>query len=97
MAEHFALLYDLVPDYLERRGDFRQEHLALAQQAAARGELLLGGAFAAPADGAMLLFRAADAKAVEAFAQNDPYVKNGLVRSWRVRPWTVVVGALAGA
>jgi uncharacterized protein YciI len=43
------------------------------------------------------VFRAADAKAVEAFAQADPYVKNGLVRSWRVRPWTVVVGALAGA
>ncbi len=97
MAQHFALLYDLVPDYLERRGAFRQEHLALAQQAAARGELLLGGAFAEPADGALLVFRAADAKAVEAFVQSDPYVKNGLVRSWRVRPWTVVVGALAGA
>jgi uncharacterized protein YciI len=30
--------------------------------------------------------------AAEAFAAADPYVRNGLVTSWRVRPWTVVVG-----
>ena len=29
---------------------------------------------------------------VEAFAQADPYVRNGLVREWRVREWNVVVG-----
>ncbi|MGH9535039.1 MAG: YciI-like protein [Terriglobales bacterium] len=94
MANHFALLYDLVPDYLERRGAFRGQHLALAQEAARRGELLLGGAFAEPADGALLLFRANDVAAVEAFARADPYVEHGLVTRWRIRPWTVVVGTL---
>ena len=29
---------------------------------------------------------------VEAFAASDPYVRNGLVREWRVREWNVVVG-----
>ncbi|MHA7237949.1 YciI-like protein, partial [Burkholderia pseudomallei] len=27
--------------------------------------------------------------------QADPYVANGLVKRWRVRPWTVVIGKLA--
>jgi len=28
----------------------------------------------------------------EDFARTDPYVLNGLITSWRVRPWTVVAG-----
>ena len=31
----------------------------------------------------------------ERFAAEDPYVKNGLVKNWRVRPWTTVVGETA--
>lgn len=90
---YFALLYDLVPDYLERRGQFREEHLGLAREAHARGEIVLAGALADPADSALLVFRCEDAGTVERFAAADPYVRNGLVSSWRVRPWTVVIGA----
>jgi len=35
---------------------------------------------------------ASDRSVVEAFARNDPYVTNGLVTRWEVRPWAVVVG-----
>lgn len=97
MAGYYALIYDLAPDYLQRRTAFREQHLALARAAAERGELVLGGAFADPADGALLVFRAAEAGVAEDFARNDPYVAHGLVTGWRVRPWTVVVGsAVAG-
>jgi uncharacterized protein YciI len=89
---HFLLLYDVVADYVERRTPFRAEHLALARAAESRGELILGGALANPADGAVLLFRGDSAAAAEAFAAADPYVKNGLVTRWRVREWTTVVG-----
>ena len=89
---HYLLLYDLVDDYVERRAPLRAEHLALARAAEARGELVLGGALANPPDRAVLLFRGDSPAAAEAFAQGDPYVKNGLVRSWRVREWTTVVG-----
>jgi uncharacterized protein (DUF924 family)/uncharacterized protein YciI len=92
---HYLLLYDLSPDYLSRRGAFRDEHLALAWQAHERGELLLAGALADPADGAVLLFRGDAPAAAEAFAAADPYVKQGLVTRWRVRPWTTVAGAEA--
>jgi uncharacterized protein YciI len=87
---HFILTYDLAPDYLERRGQFRAEHLKLAWEAADQDALLLGGAVGDPPESAMLLF--ADAQAAEAFAKADPYVAQGLVKEWRVRPWTTVVG-----
>jgi uncharacterized protein YciI len=92
--KHFLLTYTLAPDYLERRPLWRGEHLALARAAAARGDLLLGGAVAG-AEGpeeAQLLFAGEDAGAAEAFARADPYVANGLVMAWRVREWITVVG-----
>ena len=89
---HYLLLYDLAPDYLQRRPQFRGEHLELARAAQARGELVLAGALADPADGAVLLFRAESDETARRFAERDPYVLNGLVTSWRVREWTTVVG-----
>jgi uncharacterized protein YciI len=89
---HYLLIYDVVPDYVGRRAAFRDEHLALAWQAHARGELVLGGALADPVDGAVLLFSGESPAAAEAFAAADPYVRNGLVTTWRVRTWTTVVG-----
>ena len=94
---YFLLFYDVVDDYMQRRGEFREEHLALANAARSRGELLLAGALADPPDGAVLVFRGEDGSAAEAFAERDPYVKNGLVKTWRVRPWTVVIGGDAEA
>lgn len=87
--KHFLLIYDLVPDYLERRAQFREEHLKLAWSTP---ELVLGGALADPADQAILLFRAESPDVVEAFVKKDPYFRHGLVKSHRVRPWTTVVG-----
>jgi uncharacterized protein len=89
---YFALFYDAVDDFVNRRTPFREVHLRLAREAHARGELILAGALAEPADGALLVFLGADASVAESFARNDPYVKNGLIKNWRVRPWTVVVG-----
>ena len=89
---HYLLIYDVVADYAERRTPFRAAHLARARESVARGELVLGGALANPADGAVLLFRGDSPAAAEAFAQSDPYVLNGLVTTWRVREWTTVVG-----
>jgi uncharacterized protein YciI len=90
---YYLLLYDVVDDYVERRAPFRQDHLALARAAHERGEIVIAGAFAEPADGAAFVFRAHDRAVPERFAESDPYVRNGLVTRWRVRPWTVVIGA----
>ena len=94
---HYLLFYDVVDDYVARRAPFRREHIAYARESIARGELVLGGAFANPPDGAVLMFRGSSPEVAERFAKSDPYVLNGLIRQWRVREWTTVVGALAEA
>ncbi|MBE3073187.1 MAG: YciI family protein [Acidobacteria bacterium] len=94
---HYLLFYDVVEGYAERRVPFRAAHLVHAREAVARGELLLGGAFAYPIDGAVLLFGGSSPAVAERFAATDPYVKNGLVTNWHVREWTTVVGPWAAA
>ena len=89
---YFLLLYDYVENIVERRAAFREEHLRLAREAQGRDQLLLGGAYSDTVDGAVLAFRADAAAAVEEFVRQDPYVRNGLVTRWRIRPWNVVVG-----
>lgn len=89
---HYLLLYDLAPDYMERRPEFRAEHLTLAWESHARGELVLAGALGDPPEGGVLFFQADSPEVAERFAEADPYVRNGLVTGWRVKPWTTVVG-----
>jgi uncharacterized protein YciI len=89
---HYLLMYELASDYLARRGEFRNKHLQLAWEAEQRGEIVIAGALADPADTAILLFTGDSPEAAERFARADPYVTQGLVKSWRVRPWTTVVG-----
>jgi len=89
---YYALFYEAVNDFIARRGAYRDERLRLARDAHTRGELVLAGALVDPADGALLIFQGENPAAAEAFAQQDPYVKNGLITNWRVRNWTVVVG-----
>ena len=95
--KHFALLYDVVSNFVERRMPFREAHLLRVRDAHARGVLLLAGALGDPPDGALLVFRADSAAVAEDFARADPYVAEGLVTAWRVRSWTVVIGADAPA
>ena len=93
--KHFLLFYEAGPDYLERRPQFRAEHLKHAWSASERGEIVVGGALADPVDGAVLMFQGGDRSVAEDFARGDPYVLNGLVARWHVREWTTVVGELA--
>ncbi len=90
---YYILIYSLSENYLEERGQYRAEHLDLATDATKKGELVLGGALDSPADQAFLIFRGEDEKTAEAFVANDPYVKNGLVKEWKVRKWNAVVGS----
>jgi hypothetical protein len=88
---YFALFYDTVDNFVERRQPYRQAHLELIDAAHREGGLLLAGALE-PGDGALLVFRTDTAADVERFAGCDPYVASGLVKSWRVRQWAVVIG-----
>ncbi len=89
---HVVLEYSLADTYLERRGEFRAEHLGLLEAAVERGELVLAGALADPFDRALLVWSAGSEDAVQAFVAADPYLANGLVTEWRIRTWNTVVG-----
>src|SRR5437868_3622100 len=92
---HYLLIYYVADDYIVRRSEYREEHLALAWAASDRGELVLGGALTDPPDQAILLFEGESPDIAERFARADPYVLNGLIARWRVRQWTTVAGTAA--
>ncbi|MBU6407211.1 MAG: hypothetical protein KGS44_08790 [Alphaproteobacteria bacterium] len=93
--KRFLLIYEADADYVERRAPHRAAHLERARAAAARGELLMGGVLTEPTDTSMMLFQGEGPEAAIEFARGDPYVTEGVVRSWRVREWITVVGTLA--
>ncbi|MDH5475897.1 MAG: YciI-like protein [Cyclobacteriaceae bacterium] len=89
---YYILFYKTIDNYIEKRAPYRDEHLKLAKMASQKENLIMAGALADPPDGAILIFKGDSPKIAEDFAKNDPYVKNGLIKEWHVRPWTVVVG-----
>ena len=89
---YYAVFYQVVDDFVAQRDAYRGEHLLRVAESYARGELILGGALADPADRALLVFHVADKQTVLSFVQSDPYVLSGLVNKWEVRPWNVVTG-----
>lgn len=91
---HWVLTYDYVDDIASRRAPFREAHLGLVRALHEQGRLLMAGAVGDPIEGALLLFTAGEQVVVEEFVAQDPYVREGLVTSWRLRPWNVVVGGL---
>ena len=88
-AVYTVVLYEYVDNMVERRKPYREAHLARLDDAKARGELLNAGAFG-DADSAVLVFAPGLETVAQEFADGDPYVLNGLVRSRRVTTWNVV-------
>ena len=91
MPMHYLLFYEAGPDYVQRRQPYRAEHLQYGHAAVERGELILGGAYGDVVDGAVLVFVGESPTVAENFAKGDPYVTNGVINRWWVRPWTVAL------
>lgn len=91
---YYILFYKTIENYVEKRAPFRAEHLKLAQEAERKGQLVLAGALEHPADQAVLVFKGDSPEVAESFAKKDPYVINGLIEDWSVRPWKVVIGEI---
>ena len=86
---HFVLLYDMV----NKRAPHHEEHLRLIRDGYSRGEIVMAGAVGDPVDGAILAFRGESPDVAERVVQADPYVRQGLVVRWKVKPWALVAGA----
>ena len=90
---HLILLYDYVPDVLERRPPHREAHLARIAEWISSGRMLAAGPTGDPPTGALFVLSGDDSGAAERFAEGDPYVEAGLVNARRVLPWNVVASA----
>jgi uncharacterized protein YciI len=90
--KHYILFLEFGDTYEARRPEFRNAHLEKAWAAADRGELILAGALTDPLDTGIILFKGESTEVVEKFVKEDPYINNGLIRSWRIREWATVVG-----
>ena len=79
---HYLLIYDLASDYLERRGEFRKEHIDLAWKAVEDGHIVVAGALDAPVDTAILMFQGDSPAAAEAFARSGVSVPKCSRANW---------------
>jgi uncharacterized protein len=87
---HHLLIYDYVDDMLERRGPYREAHLANIRAERDAGRVVMAGALGDPPSGGAMVFKGVALERIEAFVQADPYVTAGLVSSWRVKRWNLV-------
>jgi uncharacterized protein YciI len=90
-GSYFLLIYEVPENYAEARAAYRWEHLELARRFEASG-LLLGGAAGDPIEQAILLFKSPGPEVAREFASQDPYVRHGVVRAWKILRWNVVAG-----
>ena len=56
---------------------------------AEQNKLVMAGALTEPVDGAIFIFRNASPQEIEEFVKADPYVVNGLVPEYKIRPYMV--------
>jgi len=90
MADHHILFYDYVAEIGERRGPYREAHLARIADEREAGRIVMAGALGDPPHGAAIVFRGVDADQIERFADADPYVRAGLVTDRRIVLWKLV-------
>jgi uncharacterized protein len=52
----------------------------------------MAGAAGDPVDSGLFIFKDLAAEDIEQYVKTDPYVLNGLVTSWTVKPYMVAIG-----
>jgi uncharacterized protein len=86
----YLLQYTYVEDVLDRRGPYREAHLALIQAAKEAGNVFVAGAFGDPPVGAALGFKGLSKSEIEEWSDQDPYWTGGLVVERSIQPWKLV-------
>jgi len=88
----YVLQYDYVDDAFEKRKPHREGHFALIGKQVEKGNLILAGAVDNPPTGGLLIFRNLSPHDIEQLAQQDPYVVNGVVKKYTIKPYMAVIG-----
>jgi len=80
--------YETAPDAMPKLREHFPAHRARLDDFHARGLLIAAGPMGNPPDGALGIFTTREA--AEEFIAGDPFVINGLVKSWRLVEWKAV-------
>ncbi len=82
----YVMTYECVPDFESLPDTYFQAHLAYLRDFAEGGQLLMIGPLQEPFNGdALAVFTSS--QAAEQFVAGDPFVENGVVKTWTIRPW----------
>jgi uncharacterized protein YciI len=82
----YVLFYEATPDFLTKVPLHIVAHRAMWGSYAADGRLLMIGPFTdQPAGGALGIF--STRAAAQSFAEEDPFVRGGIVARWTIREW----------
>ncbi len=88
----YVLFYESAEDVGAKAPIHFAAHVAHAEEFRAAGTLSMMGTFEDPQkDGSMAVF--ATREAAQQFVDEDPFVLNGVVRSWEVRAWNEALTA----
>ncbi len=89
MSAKYVVFYESAENVLEKAPAHLPAHSDRADEFHARGTLLMVGTFGDPQEqGSMAIFTTREA--AEEFVAGDPFVVNGVVRSWEIREWNEV-------
>lgn len=85
----YVLTYESFDDVMATAPLYFEAHRKRWEEYLRDGTLLAIGPFADPRDGSMGVFRTREA--AENFVAGDPFVLNGVVKSWSIREWNEVL------
>jgi uncharacterized protein YciI len=86
----YVIFYASADDVLTTAPLHFADHSRRLEEFHARGDLLMVGTFGDPVtQGSMAIF--ASREAAEAFVAGDPFVLEGVVRSWELREWNEIL------
>jgi uncharacterized protein YciI len=86
----YVLLYASADDVMSKAPAHFPAHSARIAEFHDRGDLLMVGTFGDPqTQGSMAIF--ASREAAEEFVRDDPFVINGVVRSYEIREWNEIL------
>ena len=84
-----VLFYEMAPGGFEAARAHFPAHRARLDEFKSRGLVLMAGAFADPAQGAMGIF--SSRLGAEEFVRDDPFVVHGVVGGWKLLDWNDVL------
>ena len=86
----YVVTYESADNVAERAPVHFAAHVTRYQPYVERGELIMIGTFADPQkDGSMAIFTTREA--AEDFVKGDPFLLNGVVKSWRILEWNEAI------